>query len=160
MPPVTAEITCTNPACVTCVRDAYGEGAHFWHWQLVKGLYTMCPHCGKTTVVYRQVAPEHKFALGQIVVTPGVLRIITEAGEERRSQPAEELHELIGRHARGDWGDVDSEDAATNNDAIEREPDPLARARVLSSYLLEGEQIWIITEAGRHATTIMLPEEY
>jgi hypothetical protein len=55
----------------------------------------------------------------------------------------------------GDWGDVDQEDQAANDHALED------GSRLLSAYTtLKGQRIWIITEADRSATTILLPEEY
>jgi hypothetical protein len=61
---------------------------------------------------------------------------------------------LLARHASGDWGDVPPEDADENRLSIEH------GFRVLSSYSVDGERIWIITEADRSATTLLLPEEY
>jgi hypothetical protein len=61
----------------------------------------------------------------------------------------------LTRHANGDWGEVDEHDRKANEDALEH------GLRVLSAYTLRtGERIWIITEADRSSTTILLPEEY
>lgn len=93
------------------------------------------------------------FLLGQIVATPGVLDVA----------PQVELLQLLVRHARGDWGCVDPEDAETNRLAV-TEGD-----RILSAYPIDhmkpckgwGENcLWIITEADRSVTTILLPDEY
>lgn len=62
--------------------------------------------------------------------------------------------ESIARHAGGDWGDVGAEDAAANEAAL------LHGARLFSVYVAWGTTIWIITEAGRHATTVLFPEDY
>jgi len=72
--------------------------------------------------------------------------------------------QLLGRHVRGDWGDVCPEDAQANEEALQE------GARVLSAYVLSspvGEsetlapaKVWLITEADRSVTTILLPEEY
>ena len=87
------------------------------------------------------------FPLGRLVATPGALRVLTETGTDPRR--------LVARHAGGDWGDVDAEDWATNDRASR------GSARVVSDYQLEnGERIWIITEADRSATTLLLPSEY
>jgi hypothetical protein len=84
------------------------------------------------------------FPLGQILATPGALRLVD----------AEQLLVYLARHSRGDWGTVDTEDWALNDHALEE------GTRLLSAYEVDGEKIWIITEADRSATTILLPEEY
>jgi hypothetical protein len=61
----------------------------------------------------------------------------------------------VARHLAGDWGDVDRADAAANDEALQ------LGERILSVYRLRGcATIWIITEADRSATTILLPSEY
>jgi hypothetical protein len=87
------------------------------------------------------------FPLGEIVATPGALNSLEKNGVVPM--------QLISRHMRGDWSDVPSDDAATNTDALR------IGARLLSSYALpDGARVWIITEADRSATTLLLPEEY
>lgn len=87
------------------------------------------------------------FPLGQLVATPGALQLL----EQHKIVPMQ----LIARHRSGDWGDIDTADAKTNFEALR------VGARILSSYRLTGGgKIWIITEAGRTATTILLPSEY
>ena len=87
------------------------------------------------------------FALGQIVATPGAIDLL-----ERTSSDA--LDFLI-RHQQGDWGSVPPEDAEENLNAIEH------GNRILSSYYLNAsERLWIITEADRSVTTLLLPNEY
>lgn len=89
------------------------------------------------------------FSLGDLVATPGALKALEENGVVPMR--------LISRHMKGDWGDVPPDDAATNTDALR------IGARLLSSYTLtlpDGARIWIITEADRSATTLLLPEEY
>jgi hypothetical protein len=88
-----------------------------------------------------------KFMLGHVVATPGALMAFTEAKDSIRT--------YLSRHATGDWGDVSSEDASENELSL------LAGFRLLSAYRIkDGTRIWIITEADRSATTILLPEEY
>ena len=59
------------------------------------------------------------------------------------------------RHMAGDWGDVDEEDKAANDQAL------TDGSRLLSAYrTAAAKKLWIITEADRSATTILLPEEY
>jgi hypothetical protein len=63
--------------------------------------------------------------------------------------------ELLERHASGDWGDVPPEDARENEFALER------GFRVMSSYpLYGGVRVWVITEADRSSTCLLLPSEY
>jgi hypothetical protein len=87
------------------------------------------------------------FELGQIVATPGTLDAIEAAG----AIPAH----YLGRHARGDWGDLCEEDVAENEYSLHR------CLRLFSAYNLpDGERAWIITESDQSATTILLPSEY
>jgi hypothetical protein len=87
------------------------------------------------------------FELGQIVGTPGALQALDEAGQQAL--------DLIARHVTGDWGDVCDEDQAENEFSV---PNGL---RILSAYTLEsGVKVWLITEADRSVTTILLPDEY
>jgi len=90
---------------------------------------------------------EPKFPLGRIVATPGALEAIQEAGQE----PAE----FLLRHQAGDWGDVCEEDRQENELSLKK------GFRLLSVYYTaKGVKLWVITEADRSATTILLPEEY
>ena len=67
----------------------------------------------------------------------------------------DDLNSFLSRHANGDWGEVDDHDRKANEHALEH------GLRVLSAYTLStGERIWIITEADRSVTTILLPSEY
>jgi hypothetical protein len=88
------------------------------------------------------------FPLGRIVATPGTLGVLVSAGEN----PAR----LLERHVSGDWGDVPPEDAGENEASIRH------GFRVVSSYSVgtADERVWIITEADRSSTCILLPEEY
>jgi len=91
--------------------------------------------------------PKPRFGLGQIVGTPGALHALEEAGQH----PAE----FLARHVSGDWGDLCEEDVAENELSVEQ------GFRILSAYKLQsGAKVWVITEADRSATTILLPEEY
>ena len=90
---------------------------------------------------------EPVIALGQVVATPGAL----EALEHAHVQP----FQLLARHQAGDWGEVCVEDKQLNDGALSD------GTRVLSAYTLDtGVKIWIITEADRSATTLLLPSEY
>lgn len=88
-----------------------------------------------------------KFSLGRLVATPGALEAITKAGDEPLT--------FIRNHAFGIWGDVDADDKQANDDALKY------GSRLLSAYHLSDQtKIWIITEADRSVTTILLPNEY
>lgn len=92
-------------------------------------------------------ADKPQFPLGQTVATPGALDALEASGQTPL--------EFLKRHVRGDWGEVDEEDSEANDNALE------SGDRVLSAYRTRrGDRIWIITEADRSATTILLPEEY
>ncbi len=88
-----------------------------------------------------------KFQLGQTVITPGALNALLSAGES----PSK----FLVRHAKGDWGDVCVEDKVFNDKAL------VTGTRLMSAYTTaSGIKIWVITEADRSVTTILLPEEY
>lgn len=96
---------------------------------------------------HQRGAQASRFSLGSIVATPGALRAFLEAGDTPGA--------YVVRHARGDWGEVDKSDWKAN-DAATR-----LGTRLLSSYILrDATRIWIITEADRSSTCILLPEEY
>ena len=87
------------------------------------------------------------FPLGQVLATPGALEAIDAAGQT----PVE----FIARHHVGDWGDLDEEDKQENRLSIEQ------GYRILSAYQTNANvKIWVITEADRSATTLLLPSEY
>ena len=87
------------------------------------------------------------FPLGQVVSTPGALDAISRAGQEP--------WELLARHVSGDWRELDEEDRCENELSVRE------GLRILSAYTLsDGSRIWVITEADRSSTCILLPEEY
>ena len=71
-----------------------------------------------------------------------------------RSAGQDLLPALLERHRTGDWGDVPEEDARENEVAVRY------GFRVLSSYRVAGERLWVITELDRSVTTLLLPSEY
>ena len=86
-----------------------------------------------------------KFNLGRLVITPAALESI----------PADDICNSINRHVCGDWGELDNEDRQENERSVS------AGFRLLSAYTLsDGIRIWVITEADRSSTCILLPEEY
>ena len=87
------------------------------------------------------------FSLGRLVATPGALAAL-EANCKGST-------EYLERHVHGDWGELCEEDRQANAEALEH------GLRILSAYRLDdGTRIWVISEADRSATTILLPEEY
>jgi hypothetical protein len=84
--------------------------------------------------------------LRQVVATPGALKLLMEA----RAHP----FDYLVRHATGDWGELCAFDRRQNEIALRE------GYRVLSSYPFGEERVWVITEADRSVTTILLPEEY
>lgn len=90
---------------------------------------------------------QFRFSLGRVVGTPGALDLLERLGGTPVS--------FLTRHAQGDWGDVSPESAKANDAAVE------GGDRIMSVYRLGGgAEIWIVTEANRSTTTIMLPEDY
>jgi hypothetical protein len=88
-----------------------------------------------------------RFPLGQVVGTPGALQALAEVGETPDA--------FLKRHVVGDWGELDEHDRAENELSV------VTGCRLLSAYTLRsGERLWVITEADRSATTLLLPSEY
>jgi hypothetical protein len=88
---------------------------------------------------------EPKFSPGRLVATPGALEKV----------PNEELLPALSRHVCGDWGDVDEHDRKENELSLQK------GFRLLSVYHTQAKAtFWIITEADRTLTTVLLPEEY
>ena len=95
------------------------------------------------------------FRLGQILATPGALVTLDQLG-------VDPLSLVLGRHVLGDWGDLCDEDRELNNHSLTN------GMRIFSSYKLTAssgdgkttETVWVISEADRASTTILLPSEY
>lgn len=86
-----------------------------------------------------------KFLFGQTVITPGALNVLS----------AEVVRVSLARHGNGDWGELCAEDKQQNDRALTH------GGRLFSAYVdKNGVKFWIITEADRSATTILLPSEY
>lgn len=86
------------------------------------------------------------FKIGRVVATPGALQLC----EQHQINPLS----LLGRHIAGDWGDITAEDVAANVHSVQHD------LRILSSYKIGGAKVWVITEADRSSTCLLLPEEY
>jgi hypothetical protein len=87
-----------------------------------------------------------RFELGRVVATPGALEIL----EQRNVSPLE----LLQRHSSGDWGDLGAFDRRENDRALK------TGLRLLSSYPVGDGKVWLITEADRSSTCLLLPSEY
>jgi hypothetical protein len=96
----------------------------------------------------QQTSKTPLFPLGQIVATPGALAALGKAGQTPL--------EFLARRVRGDWGELCEEDRKENQLSLER------GFRLLSSYRTSSgdAKVWVITEADRSVTTLLLPEEY
>jgi|SRR5579883_2854269 hypothetical protein len=87
------------------------------------------------------------FPPGRLVATPGALALL----EQTNKSPLE----FLSRHLRGDWGDLCQEDKAENELSLKY------GFRLMSRYpITDTATIWIITEADRSVTTLLLPSEY
>ncbi len=92
-----------------------------------------------------QPIPVARFKAGRIVTTPKALEMLSH----------EDILRAIIRHQSGDWGELDAEDCEANDHAVNH------GLRILSQYRSEkGVKFWIITEADRSSTCVLLPEEY
>ncbi len=92
-----------------------------------------------------------RFSLGRCYITQGINCLV-----EQHNLP---VIEYLSRHQSGDWGELDKHDIEANEQAIKE------GYRLLSAYSFETRsndkiKIWIITEADRSSTTLLLPEEY
>lgn len=88
-----------------------------------------------------------RFPLGQLVMTTGAQDAIIEADQLP--------YEFLARHAAGDWGELSNEDKQENEVSVAE------GFRILSAYrTAQDVRLWVITEADRSLTTILLPEEY
>jgi hypothetical protein len=85
------------------------------------------------------------FPSGSLYVTPGVIARLSVG----------DVMDALERHLVGDWGDLTEQDWRENEYAVDKD------LRLFSAYQTEdGTRFWIITEADRSATTVLLPDEY
>ena len=88
-----------------------------------------------------------RFPLGRVVATPGALELLSRYGKSPE--------EYLGRHLSGDWGDLDTHDHRENERALK------TGARLFSAYAVSPlNTLWVITEADRSSTCLLLPEDY
>lgn len=99
------------------------------------------------TITSATAETTRRFPLGQTFITPGALDTLTKAGQSP--------HEFISRHVRLERGELCEEDYRENLFSVDK---PL---RIFSAFkTTQGVKLWVITEADRSATTILLPSEY
>ena len=86
-----------------------------------------------------------KFPLGRTVITPAALEALSDT----------DVRSALARHVTGDWGELDEDDQAENELSLRE------GFRLLSAYMsASGTKFWIITEADRSVTTVLLPSDY
>ncbi|MFN8708570.1 MAG: hypothetical protein ACK526_13530 [Planctomyces sp.] len=90
------------------------------------------------------VATSTRFPIGDVVITINAQSLLT----------PDEAMSGLQRHATGDWGELCTEDAERNLAALE------SGGRIFSAYGKDTRRFWIITEADRSSTTILLPLDY
>ncbi len=91
--------------------------------------------------------PTQLFPLGETVMTIGAKETLAESNQLP--------NEFLAKHQNGDWGDVCENDWRENDLSVKE------GFGILSAYkTIKGDKIWIITEADRSSTTILLPNEY
>lgn len=101
----------------------------------------------RTFVLADKILSNLPIEMGKLVATPGALSAMGDTEET--------VVTFVRRHVNGDWGDLSKDDNTANERAV------LAGGRILSAYhLKDGTKIWIITEADRSSTCVLLPEEY
>jgi hypothetical protein len=85
-----------------------------------------------------------RFQPGTVVATVGARQVADNHA----------ILELLRRHLAGDWGDLSNDDKKANEHAVTH------GERILSSYRVGEEKLWVLTEADRSATTVLTPGEY
>ena len=87
------------------------------------------------------------FDLGQTFMTIGAREALKESNQT--------ANEFLARHQIGDWGLVCADDRRENDLSVKK------GFRIFSAYKTsKGEKLWVVTEADRSLTTILLPSEY
>ena len=87
---------------------------------------------------------EGEFPLGRVLFTRGAMTL-----------PAGDVKAALARHRAGDWGELTPADARANDRAVEQ------GGAISSAYrAADGRAFWVVTEAGRSVTTVLLPEEH
>jgi hypothetical protein len=86
-----------------------------------------------------------KFQLGRLLATPNALAQLTQT----------DITTALARHVQGDWGEVDTHDRQENEFSLKE------GFRLFSVYRSKQDvKFWIITEADRSLTTVLMPADY
>ncbi|HWG33965.1 MAG TPA: hypothetical protein VN650_07335 [Gemmatimonadaceae bacterium] len=134
-------------------------GAHVGHWRVREDGRSPSGAAGS------EPSEQGRFPVGRLFATPGVVALLEEIRDAGRpysvqgaacnESPMSLVLPFLRRHVAGDWGDVGAEDWKANDEAL------VTGERLLSAYVVRlGERLWIITEADRSLTTVLLPDEY
>ncbi len=104
-----------------------------------------------------QQAPQ--LDLGAVVATPAAMALLEAHADQHGLDARTVMLHLVSRHASHDWGTIDAEDAKANTRAL------IDGTRITSTYTLDDQPIWIITDAEgddgtRQSTTLLLPGDY
>jgi hypothetical protein len=135
-----------GPVCPECCQR-YLETAENGEHVLKPGCVVPPGTAPSVEIEPPELHTRQKFPLGEIVATPESLRCIDDAGQTPDF--------FLDRHAQGDWGAVADEDWRANDEAL------VNGDRIVSAYrTLRNVRIWIVSEADRSATIIILPEQY
>ena len=95
----------------------------------------------------REVQPKVLFEMGKFYITPGAIEASKESNQNG--------NDFLKRQQNGDWGVIDKRDENENEISVTQ------GFRILSAYMTnKGEKLWIITEADRSSSKILLPSEY
>jgi hypothetical protein len=88
-----------------------------------------------------------RFPLGHLFMTPGAIAALEDTGQSPQ--------EFISRHARLEQGELSAADYKENLFSVDK------YLRIISAFkTTQGIKLWVITEADRSVTTILLPSEY
>lgn len=123
------------------LEEACGQGAR------LRGSRWCEPEAGHVEVFVDSDSGREcaRFELGRTVITANAASMLA----------SEEVLQAIGRHARGEWGELCEEDRKENEHSLRE------GFRLLSAYRdRKGVRFWVITEADRSVTTVLLPEDY
>lgn len=86
-----------------------------------------------------------RFELGRLFITRSAAAALSD----------QQVRAAISRHARCDWGHVTRQDWLANEQAVR------VGGQLVSVYhSAEGVKFYVITDAGRDVTTLLLPEDY
>ena len=88
------------------------------------------------------------FKLGTVLCSHKIDHFMT-----KKMGRLKKVEKCIRRHANGDWGIIRDEDEGVNEKALED------GTRIVSVYRVDGEEIYIMTEADRSSTKVVFPSD-